>query len=305
MPALLRKFILGVLMLAASTISLADPQRFATPEAAVATLKAALKADDDKTLVSLVGEPYRHLVITGSQAENSAARRQLLDAIEKYQGFEKTGDNRLTLLIGPDAWPMAIPLLRENGQWRFAAELGEVELLNRRIGGNELHALRLLRAYVDAQREYAARDRDGDQVLEYAQKLGSSPGKQDGLYWPADATKGETMSPFGPLVALSSEKVPGRTATEPLRGYQFRILKRQGKSAPGGAYGYVINGNMVAGFAMLATPAEHGISGVMSFLVNQNGTIYEKDLGKNTAKIAAAITEFNPDASWQKNTDPN
>lgn len=303
MTALIRKFALGCLLLAASALSLAEAQSFATPEAAVTALRAALKADDDKALVALVGEPYRHLVITGSRAENSAARKLILDEIEKYQSFEKSGDNRQTVLIGPEAWPMAIPLVRENGQWRFAAELGEEELLNRRIGANELHALRLLRAYVEAQREYASRDRDGDQVLEYAQKLGSSPGKQDGLYWPADPAKGEETSPFGPLVAASSEKVPGRTATEPLRGYHFRILKRQGKSAAGGAYGYVINGNMVAGFALIATPAEHGISGVMSFLVNQNGTIYEKDLGKNSAKVAASISEFNPDASWKKHVD--
>ena len=142
----------------------------------------------------------------------------------------------------------------------------------------------MLRAYIDAQRAYAARDRDGDGVLQYAQKLASTPGKQDGLYWPADAAKGEEASPFGPLIAESAAYLKGHTAGDPYRGYHFRILTRQGKSAPGGAYSYVINGRMIAGFAMVAYPAEYGESGVMTFIVSHNGKVYEKDLGKDSSR---------------------
>ena len=172
------------------------------------------------------------------------------------------------------------------------------ELINRRIGGNERNAIDVLRAYLDAQRAYAARDRDGDGVLQYAQKLVSTPGKQDGLYWPADAAKGEEASPFGPLIAEARPTVKGHKSGDPYRGYHFRILTQQGKNAPGGAYSYVINGRMIAGFAMVAYPAEYGESGVMTFIVNHNGRIYERDLGPNTAKLAPGITAFDPGKGW-------
>jgi hypothetical protein len=158
----------------------------------------------------------------------------------------------------------------------------------------------VLRAYLDAQRQYASRDRDGDGVLQYAQKLASTKGKQDGLYWPADADKGEEVSPFGPLIAESAPYRNIQQKGTPYHGYRFRILTRQGKSAPGGAYGYVINGRMIAGFAMVAYPAEYGQSGVMTFIVNHNGKIYEKDLGKNTAEIGGKMTSFDPVKGWKE-----
>ena len=183
------------------------------------------------------------------------------------------------LLIGDQAWPFPIPLVKDKEAWRFATEEGADEIVNRRIGGNERNAIVVLRAYIDAQRQYASRDRDGDGVLQYALKLGSTPGRHDGLYWPADAAKGEEPSPFGPLVAESAAYLKGHKEGDAYRGYHFRILTRQGKHAPGGAYSYVINGRMIAGFAMVAYPARYGDSGVMTFIVSNNGRIYERDLG--------------------------
>ena len=158
----------------------------------------------------------------------------------------------------------------------------------------------MLRAFVDAQRAFAAVDRDGDGVLQFAQKLASTPGKRDGLYWTADPAKGEEMSPFGPLIAESSAYFKGHTAGDPYRGYHFRILTRQGEHAPGGAYNYVINGRMIAGFAMVAFPAEWDKTGVMSFIVNHNGKVYQKDLGKNSTAIGARMTSFDPGPGWKE-----
>ena len=204
------------------------------------------------------------------------------------------------LVIGDEAWPVPIPLVRTGDRWRFATEEGADEIVNRRIGGNERNAIYVLRAYIDAQRAYAARDRDGDGVLQYAQKLASAPGKRDGLFWPADTAKGEEASPFGPLVAESSAYVKGHVAGDPYRGYHFRILTRQGKNAPGGAYSYVINGRMIAGFAMVAYPAVHGATGVMTFIVSHNGKVFEKDLGKDSAAIGAKMAAFDLGAGWKE-----
>ncbi len=210
---------------------------------------------------------------------------------------EPSADRRV-LLIGAEAWPSPIPIVRTGDRWRFASELGEDEIINRRVGANERSAMQVLRAYIDAQHAYAARDRDGDGVLQYARKLASAPGKQDGLYWPADAAKGEEMSPFGPLIAESAAYLEGHKAGDAYRGYHFRILTRQGKHAAGGAYNYLINGRMIAGFAMVAYPAEYGLGGVMSFIVNQNGKVFQKDLGKNSTAIGARMAAFDPDAGW-------
>ena len=279
----------------------AEQKTFATPDAAVSALIEAFKADDDAALIAIFGEPYKRLVVTPDKAANSASRAKTLVELQTFHVLEEAGPDRRILLIGNEAWPVPIPLVREKDAWRFATELGEDEIINRRIGANELEAIKVLRAFIDAQRQFAARDRNGDGVLEYAQKLGSTPGKQDGLYWPADPAKGEEMSPFGPLIAASADYLKGHSAGDSFRGYHFRILTRQGKSAPGGAHSYVINGHMIAGFAMVAYPAEYGESGVMTFIVSNNGNIYQKDRGKG----AAPIKEFNPDASWKRVEDPS
>ena len=278
----------------------AEQKTFATPDAAVSALMEAFKADDDAALIAIFGEPYKRLVVTPDKAANSASRAKTLAELQTFHVLEEAGPDRRILLIGNEAWPVPIPLVREKDAWRFATELGEEEIINRRIGANELEAIRVLRAYIDAQRQYAARDRNGDDVLEYAQKLGSTPGKQDGLYWPADPSRGEEASPFGPLIAASAAYLKGHKEGDSFHGYHFRILTRQGKSAPGGSYSYIINGHMIAGFAMVAYPAEYGESGVMTFIVSNNGNIYQKDLGKGTT-----IKEFNPDASWKRVEDPS
>jgi len=278
----------------------AEQKTFATPDAAVDALLAALKADDDTALIAIFGDQHKSLVVTPDKAANSANRAKAAAAMRTFHLLEEQGKDRRVLLIGDQAWPLPIPLVRVGEQWRFATEDGEDEMINRRIGANERDAILVLRAYLDAQRNYARRDRDGDGVLQYAQRLGSTPGKQDGLYWKADASKGEEASPFGPLIAESAAYLQGHVAGDPYRGYHFRILTRQGANAPGGAYNYIINGRMIAGFAMVAYPAQYGDSGVMTFIVSHNGKVYERDLGKTSATLGANMAAFDPGAGWKE-----
>jgi hypothetical protein len=299
----LRIAALALLLSVSATGRAAEQQTFATPEAAVSALIDAFKADDEAALISIFGERHKRLVVSPDQAENAALRTNVLARLQAWHALEDEGPARRILLIGDEAWPVPIPLVREQGAWRFATEQGEDEIINRRIGANEREAIVVLRAYLDAQRQYAARDRNGDEVLEYAQKLGSTPGQHDGLYWPADEAKGEEASPFGPLIAASADYLKGHRPGDSFHGYHFRILTRQGKNAPGGAFSYLINGRMIAGFAMLAYPAQYGESGVMTFIVNNLGKIYQKDLGAATGKRAARIREFNPDESWTRVDD--
>jgi Protein of unknown function (DUF2950) len=278
----------------------AEQKTFAAPEDAVGALIEAFKGDENEALIALFGEKHKRLFVSPDPAENAVWRASSLAKLQAFHLLEQNSPDRFTLLVGEDAWPMPIPLLRENGVWRFATELGEDEIITRRIGANERNAIKVLLAYLNAQRQYAAADRNGDEVLEYAQKLGSSPGKRDGLYWPADPDKGEEVSPFGPLIAASADHLKGHKAGDPFHGYRFRILTRQGKNAAGGAFNYLINGRMIAGFAMIAYPAEYGIDGVMTFMISNSGQIFEKDLGPETPTIANKIKEFNPGASWNK-----
>jgi len=296
---LLRRLALA-LMLAVPLAALAAAQEtYVTPEAAVEALMSALKADSDAAMIAIFGEEHKALVTQTDRAASSATRAKILAAMQTLRVLRDPSPDRRVLLIGDEAWPVPIPIVRAGERWRFATEEGDDELVNRRIGGNEHNAIDVLRAYVDAQRAYATRDRDGDGVLQYAQKLASTPGRHDGLYWPADSAKGEEASPFGPLVAESAAYLKGHAAGDPYRGYRFRILSRQGKSAPGGAYNYVINGRMIAGFAMLAYPADYGHSGVMSFIVSHNGKVYEHDLGKDSAVIGAKLSTFDPGVGWK------
>lgn len=300
--ALLRRLALLLLLASPLAFAGANQQTFATPEAAVDALVAALTENDDAALLSIFGDRHKKLVITGDRAYDTASRADTAAKISTFRALDERGPDRRVLLIGAEAWPLPIPLVREAGVWHFSTGEGVEELINRRIGGNERNAIHVLRTYLDAQRNFASRDRDGDGVLQYAQKLASTPGKYDGLYWPADEAKGEEASPFGPLIAASSAYRIGHTKGDPYRGYHFRIMTRQGKSAPGGAYSYVINGRMIAGFAMIAHPAVYGESGVMTFIVNQNGKVYEKDLGSNTARISAKTSAFDPGVSWKEVT---
>jgi len=283
-----------------ATAAAAPQETFATPEAAVDALMAALKADTDAAMLAIFGEEHKDLIVSSDRAATSATRAKIHAAMQTMRVLKEPGPDRRVLVIGSEAWPVPIPIVRAGDRWRFATEEGADEIVNRRIGGNERNAIYVLQAYLDAQLAYAARDRDGDGVLQYAQKLASTAGKRDGLYWPADEAKGEEASPFGPLIAESAAYLEGRKAGDPYRGYHFRILTRQGKNAPGGAYSYVINGRMIAGFAMVAYPAEYGNSGVMTFAVSHNGKVYEKDLGKGSAAIGAKMTTFDPGAGWKE-----
>ncbi len=295
----LRQLALALLLAVPLAAAAASQETFATPEAAVDALMAALKADSDPAMIAIFGEAHKDLVVNPDHAAASATRAKILAALQTLHVLQAPSQDRRVLVIGDQAWPVPIPIVRTGDRWRFATEEGEDEIVNRRIGGNERDAIYVLRAYVAAQRAYAARDRDDDGVLQYAQKLASAPGKHDGLYWPADDAKGEEASPFGPLIAESAAYLKGHAAGDAYRGYHFRILTRQGKNAPGGAYNYVINGRMIAGFAMIAYPAEFGRSGVMTFIVSHNGKVYEKDLGKDSAAIGAKMSTFDPGAGWK------
>jgi hypothetical protein len=296
----IRRLSLVVLLALPLAASAAEQKSFATPDEAVDALLAALKADDDAALVAIFGDKHKSLVVTPDRAANSVTRANAAAAIQTYRLLEEQGKDRRVLLIGDQAWPLPIPLVKSGERWRFATEEGENEIFNRRIGANERNAIAVLEAYLDAQKQYALWDRNNDGVLQYAQRLASTPGKRDGLYWPADVAKGEEMSPFGPLVAESAAYLKGRKAGDPYRGYHFRILTRQGKSAPGGAYNYVINGRMIAGFAMVAYPDQYGESGVMTFIVSHSGRVFEKDLGRSSEAIGAKMTTFDPGAGWHE-----
>lgn len=288
------------LLLALPAASAAPAQKtFATPEAAVEAFLGALKANDQAGLLAIMGEAHKDLVVTDDPSFDAATRAQAAAQLEAFRFLAERGEDRRVLLMGTEAWPLPIPLVREGKVWRFATEEGVEELINRRIGGDERQALFVLRAYLGAQRAYASEDRDGDGVLQFAQRLASTPGKHDGLYWPADAAQGEEESPFGPMIAESSQRLAGKAPEDSYQGYHFRILTSQGANAPGGAYSYVIHGRMVAGFAMVAFPAEYGKTGVMTFIVNQNGTIYEKDLGAQSTSLGAKMRVFNPGPGWK------
>jgi hypothetical protein len=298
----MRRFSLALLLLLPLAAFADEQKTFATPDEAVAALQAALKSDDDAALIAIFGDKHKDLVVPPDKAANSANRAKLAAAMKTYTLLEERGKDRRVLLIGDQAWPVPIPLARSGERWRFATEEGEDELINRRVGNNERQAIEVLQAYLDAQKLYASEDRNGDGVLQYAQRLASTPGKKDGLYWSADAQKGEEMSPFGPLVAESAAYLKGHKVGDAYRGYRFRILTRQGARAPGGAYNYVINGRLIAGFAMVAYPDRYGESGVMTFIVSHNGKVFQKDLGKNSAEIGKKMEAFDPGTGWREVT---
>ena len=227
----MRAIALVLLMAIPLAVAAVEPKPFATPDEAVDALLAALKADDDAAIIAIFGDGHADLVITPDKAANSANRAKAVAAMQAFRVLDDDGTDRRVLLIGDLAWPFPIPLVKSGERWHFATDEGVDELVNRRIGANERNAIGVLYAYLDAQKEYGSRDRNGDGVLQYAQRLGSTPGKHDGLYWPADAAKGEEMSPFGPLIAESAAYLKGRKAGDSYRGYHFRILTRQGKNA--------------------------------------------------------------------------
>lgn len=276
-----------------------QPRRFASPEEATQAFVAALRTGDIKVLVAIVGSEGRGIVASGDRVVDRQTQERFLKAYDEGHKL-LTGDDRATLHVGADEWPFPVPLVKQGDRWHFDPRQGREEIIARRIGRNELYTIQTCLAYVDAQREYYEEDRDGDGLLEYASRFASTPGKRDGLYW---TTKpGEPPSPLGDLVA--SARAAGYRKAErgptPFHGYLYRILTAQGPAAPGGAYDYLVRGQMIAGFALVAFPAQYGVSGVMTFVVNHEGVVYQKDLGPKTRATALAIRTFNPDSTWEK-----
>lgn len=275
---------------------------FASPEEAAKALADAMRTDDRRQVWRVLGPGASKFIRSGDPVQDDEAREAFVAAYDKSVKFDRTGDSRATLLIGPDDFPFPYPLVAANGRWRFDAKQGNEQVLDRRIGRNELSAIKVCLAYVDAQREYVTKDRDGNGALEYAQKMLSTPGKRDGLYWQTKA--GEAPSPLGPLAANArTQGYAAHGAGNPYHGYYYKILTAQGKDAPGGAYDYIVNGKMIGGFGLVAWPARWGASGVMTFVCNHDGVVYERNLGKDTAAEAAKMTAYNPDATWTKSQD--
>ncbi|MFH0932731.1 MAG: DUF2950 domain-containing protein, partial [Nitrospirota bacterium] len=274
------------------------PQKsFSSPEEAVKSLVAAVRANDEKEMLAILGPGSKELISSGDEVADRAGREKFLKAYDQMNTLEQESVNTMVLHIGADNWSMPIPIVKKDTTWVFDIGKGKKEILNRRIGRNELHVIEVLDAYVDAQHEYASKDCRGGGKVEFAQRLISTEGKRDGLYW--EAKEGEAESPFGPLIAQATrEGYSKKSSPSPFYGYYFKILKGQGKHAEGGRYNYVVKGKMILGFAIVAYPAEYGNSGVMTFMLNQEGTIYEKNLGKNTRRIAETIKIFDPDKTW-------
>ncbi len=301
--SMFRKALLALLVASGLAIALvtgasaqsAKPEGFATPEAAANALTDAIRRDDSKAVGAILGSGWRDIVL-GRPEDEERLREKFLEAWDTSHKIVVDG-NKATIEAGTTGWTGPIPIVRDGDQWRFDVEAGRKEITARRIGRNELSVIQSLLALVDAEHEYAALDPMKVGAPVYARRLLSSPGKKDGLYW--DVAPGEPQSPIGP--ALATAQAQGEGGTEDgYYGYRFRLLYAQGPEAPGGAYDYLVKGRMIGGFAILAWPVRYDDTGVMTFMVNQDGVVYEQDLGPDTATKAAAITVYNPDKGWEK-----
>lgn len=280
---------------------LARGKAFATADSAAQALYEAASANDQARMLELLGSDARDLIVSGDPVADRQAAAQFVAAYNQRHSLQSQGADMVTLVIGGDDFPFPFPIVKAASGWAFDTAGGKEELLRRRIGRNELSTIEVMRAFVDAQREYASQPRDGGKVPQYASRFISSAGKHDGLYWPVSAT--DAPSPLGEAVVKAIRNgydvKQGGSQPTPYYGYYFRMLTEQGKAAPGGAYSYIANGRMIGGFAVIAFPASYGVSGVMTFMVSDDGIVYEKDLGPNTAAIAAAIRAYDPDSSWK------
>jgi len=279
----------------------AKQKGFASAEEAVKVAVTAARNNDDKELIAIFGPSSKDLLFSGDAVEDKQRRERFLKAFDEKNSLVSE-EGGMILVVGANDWPFPIPLVKKGEVWSFDTIKGREEILNRRIGENELSTIQTMLAIVDAQREYAMKDLDGDGILEYAEKFRSDAGKKNGLYW--ITKEGEEPSPLGDLVAGARAEGYTKAGTKdkpmPFHGYYFRLMKAQGKNAAGGAFDYVVKGQMIGGFAVIASPAKYGNSGVMTFLVNHDGVVYQKDLGKNTEKAAKAIKKFDPDKTWVK-----
>jgi hypothetical protein len=272
---------------------------FSSPDLAVQAMVDALRANDDALLLTIFGPGGDQVISSGDDVADKNNRQKFLDWYDAKHEIDANDDGSETLAIGLEDWPMPIPIVNDGGVWRFDTQAGLQEILNRRIGKNELATIQVCKAIVDAQQDYLQRNPTGANLPEYAQKFLSDPGQKDGLYWPA--AEGEPSSPLGPLLAAAEDEgysIPFPPET-PYHGYFYRILKSQGPEAQDGAFDYLVNGKMIGGFAIVAYPAQYGNSGIMTFIVNYHGVVYEKDLGDDTDSIAKEMTTFDPDSSWK------
>jgi hypothetical protein len=295
--------LIAMVALAASPAVAGGPvgqKSFVSPQEAVTALVVAVQENNDAELLVILGPGSEDLISSGDRVADQKGRTRFLKAYEEKNSLEQEGEGHAVLLIGGKDYPFPIPIVRQGDAWLFDTQAGMEEILNRRIGRNELHTIEVMHAYTDAQREYACMKRKSGGP-EFAEKFASSEGRKDGLYW--EAGEGEEKSPFGPLIARATQEGYAggldKDPPEAFHGYYFKILKAQGEHAKGGAFDYVADGKMVLGFALVAYPAKYGASGIMTFIVNQEGVIYEKDLGEDTAMAAAAMTTFDPDDTWK------
>jgi hypothetical protein len=290
--------LVNVLLVAIPTSAWSQRQ-FDTPDEAAKTLVDAARTNDVRRVGAILGLLGRNIVSSGDDVADSNARAKFVAAYDAANRIVPEGDDKAILEIGQDNWPFPVPLVKGRDGWLFDSLAGRHEILARRIGANELNAIQVCLAYVEAQREYARLDPEKNGTPSYAQRVVSQPDKKDGLYWPAD--EGAPASPLGEFMAAASREGyrPGRSRI-PYHGYYYKILRRQGPNAPGGAYDYAVRGKMIGGFALVAYPAEYRNSGVMTFLVNHDGAVFQKDLGAGTVGMASAMSSFNPDSSWKK-----
>jgi len=293
-------------LFACRTPMLSEGRSFATPEAAGSALMSALEHSDEEALEKILGPGSEPLIKSGDPVMDERQQTWFVGAYKSQHAWLAWNEGVMILQVGTGEWPFPIPLVDEEATWwgrragwRFDASEGAGELLNRRIGRNELDTIQSCLAFIDAEREYFRRNPQESATPEYARFIVSSQGEKNGLYWAT--SKNEPPSPLGPLYAeaQSAGYSPTQGAGKPYHGYRYRVLDAQGSSAPGGAYEYVVDGRMTQGFALLAFPAKYGVSGVMSFLVNQVGLVYEKDLGADTHRVAGEIKTFDPDTSWK------
>ncbi len=280
-----------------------DAKVYDSPDAAAAGMIAALEAGTRDAITDVLGDQHNDQLFTDDEAAERENRKKALAAAKEKMSLRDDGEGQRTILIGNQEWPVPFPIVKGDKGWSFDTEGGIFELLARRIGADELAAIGALNALVTAQQDYQEVDQDGDDVLEYAQLLVSTPGKHDGLYWDTDPNSNAAASPLLTFVTAQGGYLEGRDKGDPLRGYNFRILTRQGEGAPGGRYDYVINGNMIGGFGAIAWPSEYGATGIMTFIVNQQGKVYQKDLGEDTDLAAAALQSYDLDSSWTLTKD--
>lgn len=282
----------------AISISSAEAQRaYPNPEDAAAALVAAVKTGGKRAIMKVLGRDAEDIVESGDEVADAETRRRFLSAYDAKHVIKADGNKKATLVLGADDFPFPIPLVNNRDGWEFDTAAGRREILYRRIGRNELDAIQTSLAYVDAQNEYADKDRTGEGTGVYAQRIVSNPGKKDGLFWRDD----KDPSPLGELAAqAAAEGYKAGEQSAPYHGYYYRILKAQGSDAPGGQLNYVVKGKMIGGFALVAYPAEYANSGVMTFLVNHAGTVYQKDLGSRTDFLAKRMIVFDPDHTWKK-----